>query len=102
MTSILWLYFRAFLSSSSEFELRLEKEYRASSLNRAIIKIARASRVRVRAAARYIPSVYPFRVGVVFDDSEICTDADNAALCETDNLPGGIIGFAIGYEQMSC
>ena len=58
MTSILWLYFQAFLSSSSEFELRLEKEYRASSLNRAIIKIARASRVRVRAAARYVPSIY--------------------------------------------
>ena len=57
MTSILWLYFRAFLSSSSEFELRLEEKYLASSLNRAIIKIARASRVRVRAAARYVPSV---------------------------------------------
>ena len=55
LTSIIWLHFRAFLSSSSEFELRLEKEYRASSLNRAIIKIARASRVRVRAAARYVP-----------------------------------------------
>ena len=46
--------------------------------------------------------VYPFRVGVVFDDSEICTTANTANACEFDNLPGGIIGFAIGFEQMSC
>ena len=51
----------------------------------------------------YIPGrSYPFRVGVVFDDSEICTDEDAAKDCETDNVPGGIVGFAIGYEQMSC
>ena len=50
----------------------------------------------------FLGRVYPFRVGVVFDDSEICTDADAANLCETDNVPGGIVGFAIGYTQMSC
>lgn len=45
---------------------------------------------------------YPFRFGVVTDDSEDCTDADDASACETDNVPGGIVGFAVGFEQMSC
>ena len=42
---------------------------------------------------------YPFNIGITFDDSEICT-AYAANTCEDDiqaaNLPGGILGFALG------
>merc|ERR1712226_1240171 len=36
----------------------------------------------------------PFRVGVVFNDEEICTITNAAIACEPDQTPGGIIGFA--------
>jgi len=48
---------------------------------------------------------YPFRVGVTFDANEICT-AQTALACELNlaiaSMPGGIIGFAIGYVQNTC
>ena len=43
---------------------------------------------------------YPFNIGVTFDDSEICAGTVAANTCEDDiqaaNVPGGIIGFALG------
>ena len=48
---------------------------------------------------------YPFRLGVVTDNMEVCTDA-TAVLCEVNidaaSMPGGIVGFALGYDQKSC
>jgi len=43
----------------------------------------------------------PFRVGVKFDESEICTIAA-ANTCEWDTAPGAIIGFKLIYWQLSC
>ena len=47
---------------------------------------------------------YPFRIGVVTNDSETCiTNADNmATMCEAFELPSGLVGFALGFEQKSC
>jgi len=49
---------------------------------------------------------YPFNIGVTFDDSEICAGTVTAIVCEDDiqaaDLPGGILGFALGFTQMSC
>ena len=47
---------------------------------------------------------YPFTLGVTFNEDERCSDAGNnmAIVCESSVLPGGILGFAIGYEQMTC
>ena len=43
---------------------------------------------------------YPFNIGVTFDDSEICAGTVTAIVCEDDiqaaDLPGGILGFALG------
>ena len=48
---------------------------------------------------------YPFRIGVTFDANEICT-AQTADACELNlqaaSMPGGIIGFALGYVQNTC
>jgi len=48
---------------------------------------------------------YPFRLGVNFDDFEDCKAA-GANMCEWDtmaaNMPGGIIGFALGFTQGAC
>jgi len=48
---------------------------------------------------------YPFRLGVVTDDKEICTGAA-ANTCEANiaaaSMAGGILGFGLGFEQMSC
>lgn len=49
--------------------------------------------------------VYPFRIGVHFNDSEMCA-ADDTHMCEVNvaaaGNPGGILGFALGYKQQSC
>ena len=49
---------------------------------------------------------YPFRLGVTFDANEICTAAAAANTCETNlaiaSMPGGIIGFALGFVQNTC
>ena len=50
---------------------------------------------------------YPFRLGVVFDNMEVCSNAiATAANCEPNiaaaNMAGGILGFALGYNQVSC
>ena len=48
---------------------------------------------------------YPFRLGVVTDNMEVCTGA-TTILCEANiaaaSMAGGILGFALGYQQMSC
>ena len=47
--------------------------------------------------------IYPFTLGVYFNDNEECTAATGAAAtCETDTLPGGITGFALNFVQQSC
>jgi len=46
--------------------------------------------------------IYPFRIGVVTDNTELCTAVDMTQLCEADTAPGGIIGFALNYVQSSC
>lgn len=46
--------------------------------------------------------IYPFRIGVNFDNTELCTALDMTQLCEADTAPGGIIGFALNYVQGSC
>lgn len=53
--------------------------------------------------------VYPFRLGVNFNDYELCdTVITTTANCELDIVAinggdnGGILGFAIGYTQVSC
>ena len=43
----------------------------------------------------------PFRVGVKFDETEICTSAAGNT-CEWDTIPGGIIGFKLIYWQNAC
>merc|ERR1712029_1140889 len=43
---------------------------------------------------------YPFRLGVVTDDKEICTGAE--ANTAAASMAGGILGFGLGFEQMSC
>ena len=47
---------------------------------------------------------YPFQISVKTDDNEACIamTADMANMCEGGLVPGGIIGFAIGYTQNSC
>ena len=45
---------------------------------------------------------YPFRLGVTTDDMEICNAAPDSTNCELDTVPGGILGFALGFAQMSC
>lgn len=47
---------------------------------------------------------YPFKIGVVTDDNEACivNTADMAHMCEASELPGGIMGFALGFSQKSC
>jgi len=47
---------------------------------------------------------YPFTLGVRTDDHEVCTNpaADMADDCEATGLPGGILGFALGYTQLAC
>ena len=48
---------------------------------------------------------YPFRLGVVTDNMEVCT-GDAANTCEANiaaaDMAGGILGFALGFQQMSC
>ena len=48
---------------------------------------------------------YPFRLGVVTDNMEACSGT-TAILCEANtvaaNMAGGILGFALGFQQMSC
>merc|ERR1712141_467738 len=48
---------------------------------------------------------YPFRLGVVTDNMEVCTGA-TAIICEANiaaaSMAGGILGFALGFQQMSC
>ena len=48
---------------------------------------------------------YPFRLGVTTDNFEVCTAAA-ANTCEEDlsaaDMPGGILGFALGFEQKAC
>ena len=48
---------------------------------------------------------YPFRLGVFTDNMEVCT-GDAANTCEVNidaaSMPGGIVGFALGYDQKSC
>merc|ERR1712062_665305 len=46
--------------------------------------------------------IYPFRIGVNFDDTERCTNVAMTQLCEADTAPGGIIGFSLNYVQASC
>ena len=52
----------------------------------------------------FLGKAYPFTLGVTFNEDERCSDAGNnmAIVCESSVLPGGILGFAIGYEQMTC
>ena len=47
---------------------------------------------------------YPFHIGVVTDDNEVCTNSadDMADDCEAHELPGGILGFALGFVQTTC
>jgi len=45
---------------------------------------------------------YPFRLGVHFDDFELCTAAADHADCEALTLPGGIIGFGLTFQQFTC
>ena len=49
---------------------------------------------------------YPFRLGVVTDNAEVCSANGAAITCETNlaiaSRPGGILGFAIGFTQGSC
>ena len=47
---------------------------------------------------------YPFHIGVVTDDNEVCTNTadDMADDCEAHELPGGILGFALGFAQKTC
>ena len=48
---------------------------------------------------------YPFRLGVVTDNMEVCTGT-TTIVCEANiaaaSMAGGILGFALGYQQMSC
>jgi len=46
----------------------------------------------------------PFRVGVNFDNTEVCTanTADTAIVCEQSIFPGGITGFKLNYYQVAC
>jgi len=46
--------------------------------------------------------IYPFRIGVVTDDTELCTNVAMTQLCEADTAPGGILGFSLNYVQSSC
>jgi len=47
--------------------------------------------------------IYPFTLGVYFNDNEECNAASGEAdLCETDTIPGGITGFALNFVQQSC
>ena len=49
---------------------------------------------------------YPFRLGFVTDNNEVCAGVLTQLTCEADlhTSPGtgGIIGFALGFEQKSC
>ena len=46
----------------------------------------------------------PFQIGVVTDNMEACTTsaASMGTICEASLTPGGILGFALGYEQKAC
>jgi hypothetical protein len=44
----------------------------------------------------------PFRVGVKFDETEICSGTAAQNTCEWDTAPGGINGFKLLYWQNSC
>ena len=44
----------------------------------------------------------PFRLGVVFDGSEVSTTAGDAIADEQDLFPGGIVGFKLDYFQEAC
>ena len=41
---------------------------------------------------------------MVTDDNEVCTNSadDMADDCEAHELPGGILGFALGFVQTTC
>ena len=49
--------------------------------------------------------VRPFRVGVHFDDDEICTGSTSST-CEwnaqASGTPGGTYGFRLAYWQVAC
>lgn len=47
---------------------------------------------------------YPFTLGVVTDNTEVCTDdaANKADICEHNNLPSGTLGFALDFKQFAC
>ena len=46
----------------------------------------------------------PFRVGVVFDNTEMTADqvAAMADMNEQSEAPGGIVGFMLNYWQRAC
>jgi len=46
----------------------------------------------------------PFTIGVNFDSSEVCTKstAKMATVCESNGVPGGIVGFQLIYFQQAC
>ena len=52
----------------------------------------------------FLGKAYPFTLGVTFNEDEVCSDAeeDMANVCEASETPGGIIGFALAFTQMSC
>ena len=52
----------------------------------------------------FLGKAYPFTLGVTTNEDEVCSDAEEnmAILCEASVTPGGIIGFALGFSQMSC
>ena len=47
-------------------------------------------------------SLKPFRVGVHFDEMEVCTTVNAANTCEYDQPPAGTVGFKLVYWQNSC
>ena len=44
----------------------------------------------------------PFRLGVVFDGSEVSTADTNSITSEAKNHPGGILGFKLQWYQVAC
>lgn len=46
-------------------------------------------------------NVTPFKVGVNFDENEVCSAIDDAMTCEFEMGPGGIVGFSLCYTQAS-
>lgn len=47
---------------------------------------------------------YPFRLGVHFDETELSdgSTAYTALTSESDEFPGGILGFSLNFEQKDC